>query len=199
MRIGGYPAPLLGGDKLSARSRGKEPGRCRSGCRFGPLAFRMRRKRFHIRSCSILIILGQDRRPGEGSSDPIWSEEQVTQCATQKISDPPLRQMAGPVVDQVASLTKTAQVTQPVVDRIMIKVRSGKHDTCRSQPHHLFQVGPTSDAPASVAPCSPCLIVPSPVRQAAHSGAMRPAAPLAHAAGTLEAHAPAELTPMSRI
>src|SRR5512132_2701035 len=27
------------------------------------------------------------------SSGPIWSEEQVTQCATEQISDPPLRQM----------------------------------------------------------------------------------------------------------
>src|SRR5512132_3087747 len=106
--------------------------------------------------------------------------------------------MAGTVVDHVASLTKTTQVAQPVVGRIMIEVRSGKHDPGRSQAHHLFQVGPTSNAPTSVAPCLPCLIVPSPVRQASHSGAMR-AAPLAHAAGALEAHPPAELTPMSRM
>jgi hypothetical protein len=143
--------------------------------------------------------LGSGRRPGEGSSDPIWSEEQVTQCTAEQISDPPLRQMAGTVVDHVAALTKTAQVTQPVVGRIMIKVRSGKHDMSCSQPHHLFQVGPTSAAPALVAPCAPCLIVPSPVRQAAHSGAMRPAAALAYAGCSLEANAPAELTPMSRI
>jgi hypothetical protein len=102
-------------------------------------------------------------------------------------------------VDHVAALTKTTQVAQPVVGRIMIEVRSGKHDPSRSQAHHLFQVGPTSNAPTSIAPYLPCLIVPSPVRQAAHSGAMRSAAPLAHAAGTLEAHPPAELTPMSRI
>src|SRR5512132_4397953 len=125
--------------------------------------------------------------------------KQVAQCAAQKISDPPLRQMAGTVVDHVASLTKTKQVAQPVVGRIMIEVRSGKHDQGRSQANHLFQVGPPSNAPTSIAPCLPCLIVLSPVRQAAHSGAMRPAAPLAHAAGTLEAHPPAELTPMSRI
>ena len=102
-------------------------------------------------------------------------------------------------MDHVASLTKTAQVAQPIVGRIMIQMRGGKHDPCRSQAHHLFQVGPTSNAPPPVTPCLPCLIVPSPVRQAAHSGAMRPAAPLAHAAGTLEANMSAELTPMSRI
>jgi hypothetical protein len=52
---------------------------------------------------------------------------------------------------------------------------------------------------AAIAPHLPCLIVPPPVWQAAHSGAMRPAAALAQAAGSLEANAPAELTPMSRI
>jgi hypothetical protein len=96
-------------------------------------------------------------------------------------------------------LTKAAQVAQPVVGRIMIKVRSGKHDMRCPHPDDLLQVRPTSDAPASVAPRLPCLIVPSPVWQAVHSDAMRPAAALAQASGSLEANPPAELTPMSRI
>jgi hypothetical protein len=137
--------------------------------------------------------------PGEGSSDPIWSEEQVAQCTAEQISDPPPRQMIRTVVDQVAALTKTAQVAQPIVGRIMIEVRSGKHNMRCPHLSDLLQVRPTSDASAPVAPRLPCLIVPSPVRQAAYSGPMRPTATLAHAAGPLETHAPAELAPMSRI
>jgi hypothetical protein len=83
------------------------------------------------------------------------------------------------VVDQVAALTKAAQVAQPIVGRIMIKVCSGKHDMRRPHANDLLQVGPTSAASASVTPRLLCLIVPSPVRQAAHSGAVRSAATLA--------------------
>ena len=103
------------------------------------------------------------------------------------------------VVDQVAALTKAAQVAQPIVGRIMIQVRGGKHDMCCPHPNDLLQIRPTSDASPPVAPRLPHLIVPSPIRQAAHSGAMWPAAALAHAAGALETNPPAELAPMSRI
>ena len=44
-------------------------------------------------------------------------------------------------MDHVAALTKTAQVAQPVVGRIMIEVRGGEHDAGRPQPGHVFQVG----------------------------------------------------------
>jgi hypothetical protein len=103
------------------------------------------------------------------------------------------------IVDQVTALTKAAQVAQPIIGRIVIQVRSGKHDMRCPDPSDLFQIRPTSNAPASVAPRLPCLIVPSPVRQAAHSSAMRPAATLAYASGSLEANTPTELTPMSGI
>jgi hypothetical protein len=56
------------------------------------------------------------------------------------------------VVDQVAALTKAAQIAQPIVGRIMIKMRGGKHDMCCPHLCDLFQVRPTSDPPASVAP-----------------------------------------------
>jgi hypothetical protein len=32
------------------------------------------------------------------------------------------------IVDQVTALTKAAQVAQPVIGRIVIQVRGGKHD-----------------------------------------------------------------------
>jgi hypothetical protein len=41
-------------------------------------------------------------------------------------------------VDHVASLTKTAQVAQPIVGGIMIKMRGGKHDARCPQPHQVF-------------------------------------------------------------
>jgi hypothetical protein len=103
------------------------------------------------------------------------------------------------VVDQVAALTKAAQVSEPIISRIMIEVRGGKHDMRCPDPSDLLQIRPTSGAPPSVAPRISCLIVPSPVRNAAHGGAMRPAATLAYASGPFEAHTPAELTPMSGI
>src|SRR5512132_1576265 len=99
----------------------------------------------------------------------------------------------------MATLTWATQVAHPIVGRIMIKVRSGKHDMSCSHPNGLLQIRPTSDAPPPVAPRLPCLIVPSPVRQTAHSGAIRPAAALAYTGCSLKANAPAELTPMSRI
>lgn len=102
-------------------------------------------------------------------------------------------------MNQMTALTKTAQVTQPIVGRIMVEVSRGKHDPGCSQPHHLFQVGPTSSASASVAPVLLCLIIPPPIRQAAHHGAMRSTTALADAGCSLEANAPAELTPMGRI
>jgi hypothetical protein len=92
--------------------------------------------------------------------------------AREQIGDPPLRQMMRAIVGQVAALTKAAQVAQTVVARIMIQVRGGKHDARRPHPHHLLEVGPAIDTAASVAPCLPCRIEPSPVRQAAHGGAM---------------------------
>jgi hypothetical protein len=148
-----------------------------------------------ISARSILIILRPDRRP---SSGPIWSEEQVAQCTAEQISDPPPRQMIRTVVDQVAALTKTAQVAPPIVGRIMIEVRSGKHNMRCPHLSDLLQVRPTSDASAPVAPRLPCLIH----RPSAKQRTVVPcgaAATLAHAAGPLETHAPAELAPMSRI
>jgi hypothetical protein len=102
-------------------------------------------------------------------------------------------------VDQVAALTKAAQVAKPVVGRIVIEMRSGKYDSRCPDPSDLLQIRPTSNAPASVAPRVSCLIVPSPVRNAAYSSAMRPAATLAYASGPFESHTPTELTPMSGI
>jgi hypothetical protein len=104
--------------------------------------------------------------------------------------------MVGAIVDQVAALTEAAEVTEAVVGRIVIEVRGGEHDARRPQPHHLLEVGPAGEAAALVAPGGSLGIEPSPVRQAPHGGAVRPAAALAHAMGALEADAPTELAPV---
>ena len=38
-----------------------------------------------LRGGPISIVTVRTGRPGDGSSDPIWSEKQVAQCAAQKI------------------------------------------------------------------------------------------------------------------
>jgi hypothetical protein len=78
-------------------------------------------------------------------------------------------------------------------------MRGGKHVTRCPHSNDLRQVRPASNVAPPVAPRLPCLIVPSPVRQASHSGAMRPTATLAQASGSLEAKPTAELTPISGI
>src|SRR5512144_2301561 len=129
----------------------------------------------------------------KSSSDPVRTKEQVTQRAAQQIGDSPPRQMMRAVVDQVTALTKTAQVAQPVVGRIMIEVRRGQHHMRCPHLRDLFQVRPAGDAAAAVAPGVLRRIEPPPIRQAAYGGSMRPAAALAHAARPLEANTPAKL------
>lgn len=133
------------------------------------------------------------------SSHPVRPEEQVTQGTAEEVSDPALRQVVRAVVDHVATLTKAAQIAQPVVGRIVIEVRGGEHDARRPHPHHLFQVGPAGDAATAIAPRLACWIEPPSVRQAAHRAAMRPAACLAYAAGALKADTSAEMGPMRGI
>jgi hypothetical protein len=60
----------------------------------------------------------------------------------------------------------------------------------------LLEVRPATDAAAVVAPGLLLWVVPSAVRQATDDRAVGTAAVLASPAGTFEAHAPAEVTPM---
>ena len=103
------------------------------------------------------------------------------------------------IVEHMAALTEAAQPAQPVIGRIVIQMRGGEHDARRPQPRHLLQVGPAGNTATSVAPRLPVRIVPPPVSQAAHGGAVRPAAALADAAGALETDAPAEVAPMGGV
>jgi hypothetical protein len=63
----------------------------------------------------------------------VWPEKQVAYRATKKIGDPPLREMIRPVVHDVATLAKAAQIAQVIVARVMVEVGCRQYDPCR--PH----------------------------------------------------------------
>ncbi len=54
--------------------------------------------------------------------ESVRPEKQVARGAAEQIGDPPLRQMMRAIMDQMAALTKAAQVAQPVVARIEIHI-----------------------------------------------------------------------------
>ena len=107
--------------------------------------------------------------------------------------------MVRPVVDHVAALTQAAQVSQSVVSRIVIEVGRGQDDAGLPYPGCFLDIGPAGGTTAAIAPGLTSDIEPASVRQNADDLAMRPAAALADAAGTPEAHMPAELRPVDRV
>src|SRR3954471_19154058 len=81
----------------------------------------------------------------------------------------------------------------------MIKVGGGQDDAGLPHPDRFLDIGPASGATTAITPDLPSGIEPAPVRQNADDLAMRSPAALANAAGTLEAHMPAELWPVDRV
>jgi hypothetical protein len=67
---------------------------------------------------------------GEGDycgflAGPVRAQEEVPQGAAEKVGDPALGEVIGPVMDQVAALTEASEVPEPVVGWIVVKMRSG--------------------------------------------------------------------------
>src|SRR3954469_22220721 len=81
----------------------------------------------------------------------------------------------------------------------MIKVGGGQDYAGQPHPGCLLDIGPASGATTAITPSLTSGIEPASVRQNADDLAMRPAASLANAAGTLEPHMPAQLRPVDRI
>src|SRR4051794_28169651 len=81
----------------------------------------------------------------------------------------------------------------------MIKVGGGQDYARLPHPGRVLDIGPASGATTAITPGLTSGIEPAPVRQNADDLAMRPAAALASAAGTLEPHMPAQLWPVDRI
>ena len=81
----------------------------------------------------------------------------------------------------------------------MIEVGGGQNYAGQPHPGCVLDIGPANGATAAIAPNLTGGVEPAPVRQNADDLAMRPATTLANAAGTLEAHVPAELRPVDRV
>ena len=58
----------------------------------------------------------------------VWAEEEITDSQAPPVSDPALHKMTLPVVQHVAALTEGAQIIQPIVGRVTVKMRGSKHD-----------------------------------------------------------------------
>src|SRR5271166_161970 len=99
----------------------------------------------------------------------------------------------------MAALTERAEVRQPGVGRIAVKMRRREHDTGHPELGGLHKVGPPGHAPFAAPPGRGLLVEPPPVRQAADEGEMRSPTALAPTSGALEANVAAQLTPVRRI
>jgi hypothetical protein len=75
-------------------------------------------------------------------SDRVRTEKQVAEGAPQQVRDPPPSQMVRAVVDQVATLAKTSEVTWPIVCWVVIEVRRGKNDTRMPDAGCLLELRP---------------------------------------------------------
>ena len=94
----------------------------------------------------------------------IRSEEKIADGHTPPVSDPALREVVRPVVQHVAALTKRAQIRQPVVRRVAIKVRRREHDTRLAKLSCFHKIRPAGWASSTVAPRRRSLIEPTPIR-----------------------------------
>ena len=126
-------------------------------------------------------------------------QEQVARGIAQPVGDPALRQVVRPVMQHVAALAERAQVGEAVVTGVAVQMGSSQYDAGGPKPCHLDQVGPASRTTAPVTPGCRLIVEPAPIGQAADLRQVRPAAALASTTGTLEAHTPAQLAPVSRV
>lgn len=124
------------------------------------------------------------------------AKEQIAKRTAEKIGDPPLSQMMGPVMDHVAALTEASKVLEPVVGRIVVKMRRGENYPCAPYLDHLLEIRPVGVSPPPVAPGFAFRVIPASVWKEPHRGSVWAAAVLADPAGALEAHPTAELPPV---
>ncbi len=97
------------------------------------------------------------------NTDGIGSEEQIAEGPAQEISDPPLCQMVRAVMDHVAALAQTLEVTPPVVARVMVEMGRSQHDAGVSDLGSFDEIGPRSWAAAAITPGVLRGIKPAPV------------------------------------
>ena len=103
------------------------------------------------------------------------------------------------VMQHVATLAEAPQVGEPVVGRVVVKMRGGEHDAGQADLRGVDQVGPACRTPTPVAPCPRCLVEPATVWQTADLGQMRAGASLTAAASALKADATAQRRPVRAV
>ena len=103
------------------------------------------------------------------------------------------------VVQHVAALAQAAEVAQPVVGRVAVKVRGGEHDAGGTQAGSLDQIRPATGLAPAITPSVRRLVEPTSVGQAAEPDQVRAPAGLAAAVGALESDMSAQLAPVRRI
>jgi hypothetical protein len=101
--------------------------------------------------------------------------------------------MVRAIVDQMAALAEALEIAQSVIARVMIEVRRRQDNVSAPHLRRFLEIGPPGRPAAAIAPGMTGGIKPTSISQTANSDAMRPAAALANAGGTLEAHAAADL------
>ena len=98
----------------------------------------------------------------------------------------------------VKHMAKSLQISQPVVDGIMVKVAGGQHYRGRAN-CDVAADSPGKAASTCVAPGPFVFIPPSTIAQMPDLTAMRPAAPLAPALGSFKPNHRRKLRPIDRI
>ena len=107
--------------------------------------------------------------------------------------------MLGPVVEQVATLTKRRQITRMAVAGVVVEVGGRQIDHRCPRVAGRGGQGGTNEAPAPVAPGAALLVPPAAVAKVADQLAVRPGAVLTTPAGALEADHGRKLRPVDRI
>ena len=119
---------------------------------------------------------------------PIGAEKQVAHGLAHAQGKPAAALMFGAIVQHVTALAEGAQVPQPVIGRVVIKMRGGQNNPCGAHRKVACdRLGQAGELPAvSVAPSPALFVPPSTVAEMAHLLSMRPAALLASALGAFE-------------
>jgi hypothetical protein len=107
--------------------------------------------------------------------------------------------MMQPILQQVAALAERAEVRQPIIGRIAVKVRRRQHDARHAEPHCLDEVRPSGRPSTAIPPCRRLFIEPTSVWQTSYKSQVWPATTLAPSSSTSEANVVAELAPVWRI
>jgi hypothetical protein len=125
--------------------------------------------------------------------------EKIADGATAAAVEAPPPAMLEAIVREMAALTQSGEIARAGVAGVVVEMRRPQHETPAAGRRELDDVGPGGGAAGVVTPALSHGIVPAPVGELQEHDQMRPPAPLAAAAGPLEADAPTDQRPIYRI